>query len=237
MHTAKSMLDSPIRLSEATWPEYRARQSLHSLLDRYRLDKPHSRLRLSPSQHAKQVAHGVQHSTGLREERWHQCQILRDIFCRPSQESQEISISGLKADVIEIARQVYERGDFSRLCQLADALEAGACAGNQIPKHFRIPGPHVRGCWALDVILAKNELHQQWLRHACLMPVKDGPNRQNARWLTEAPIRLVHVAPGPRSSRHYGSHHRMRRLMEVLGRVLSGGGVAAADMATHLALA
>src|SRR5271169_6229796 len=54
--------------------------------------------------------------------------------------------------------------------------------------------------------------------------------------LPEAPLRLVDVAPRPRSAGHYGSHHGMARLMEVLCRVLAGRGVAAADMAARLAL-
>src|SRR6516162_9646560 len=54
--------------------------------------------------------------------------------------------------------------------------------------------------------------------------------------LPEAPLRLVDVAPRPRSPWHYGSHHGMARLMEVLCRVLAGRGVAAADMAARLAL-
>src|SRR5271166_977233 len=54
--------------------------------------------------------------------------------------------------------------------------------------------------------------------------------------LPEAPLRLVDVAPRPRSPGHYGSHHGMARVMEVLCRVLGGRGVAAADMAARLAL-
>src|SRR5208283_5143554 len=54
--------------------------------------------------------------------------------------------------------------------------------------------------------------------------------------LPEAPLRHVDVAPRPRGPGHYGSHHGMARLMEVLCRVLAGRGVAAADMAARLAL-
>src|SRR6516164_9643882 len=53
--------------------------------------------------------------------------------------------------------------------------------------------------------------------------------------LPEAPLRLVDVTPRPRSPGHDGAHHGMARLMEVLGRVLTGRGVAAADMAARLA--
>ena len=40
-----------------------------------------------------------------------------------------------------------------RLSVLADALEDAGCTQEAILSHLRSPGPHVRGCWALDVIL------------------------------------------------------------------------------------
>jgi hypothetical protein len=38
---------------------------------------------------------------------------------------------------------------------LADALEEAGCAHADILNHCRQPGVHVRGCWALDLILGK----------------------------------------------------------------------------------
>src|SRR5262249_14683122 len=37
---------------------------------------------------------------------------------------------------------------------LADALEAAGCSNQDILEHCRGPGPHVRGCWVLDMLLA-----------------------------------------------------------------------------------
>jgi hypothetical protein len=42
-----------------------------------------------------------------------------------------------------------------RLSILADALEDAGCSGAELLDHLRSPGPHVRGCWALDLILGK----------------------------------------------------------------------------------
>ena len=42
-----------------------------------------------------------------------------------------------------------------RLAILADALEEAGCNSIDILAHLRSPGPHVRGCWALDLILGK----------------------------------------------------------------------------------
>jgi hypothetical protein len=42
-----------------------------------------------------------------------------------------------------------------RLAVLADALEEAGCADGGLLGHLRAPGPHVRGCWALDLILGQ----------------------------------------------------------------------------------
>jgi hypothetical protein len=45
--------------------------------------------------------------------------------------------------------------DTARLAVLADALEEAGCADAAILSHLRGPGPHVRGCWAVDLLLGK----------------------------------------------------------------------------------
>ena len=45
--------------------------------------------------------------------------------------------------------------DPARLAVLSDALEETGCTDAELLGHLREPGPHVRGCWALDLILAK----------------------------------------------------------------------------------
>jgi hypothetical protein len=42
-----------------------------------------------------------------------------------------------------------------RLAVLADALEEAGCTDGELLGHLRGPGPQVRGCWALDLLLAK----------------------------------------------------------------------------------
>jgi hypothetical protein len=41
------------------------------------------------------------------------------------------------------------------LAILADALEDAGCDNTDILAHCRGPGPHVRGCWVVDLILGK----------------------------------------------------------------------------------
>lgn len=45
--------------------------------------------------------------------------------------------------------------DPARLVVLADALEEAGCTEEALLRHMRSPGPHVRGCWAVDLILGK----------------------------------------------------------------------------------
>ncbi len=45
--------------------------------------------------------------------------------------------------------------DTARLTVLADALEEAGCGDADLLTHLRSPGPHVRGCWALDLVLGK----------------------------------------------------------------------------------
>ncbi len=45
--------------------------------------------------------------------------------------------------------------DPARLAVLSDALEEAGCTDTDILGHLRSPGPHVRGCWVVDLILDK----------------------------------------------------------------------------------
>jgi len=62
--------------------------------------------------------------------------------------------------VAELARCAYEHRqqpsgtlDPSRLAALADGLQEIGCTDADLLEHLRGPGPHVRGCWALETIL------------------------------------------------------------------------------------
>jgi len=55
--------------------------------------------------------------------------------------------------VPKLARGIYEDRAFERMPVLGDALEEAGCDNRAILDHCRGPGPHVRGCWVLDLIL------------------------------------------------------------------------------------
>jgi hypothetical protein len=57
--------------------------------------------------------------------------------------------------VVKLAQAIYADRVVERLHVLADALEDAGCTDADLLGHLRGPGPHVRGCWALDLILGK----------------------------------------------------------------------------------
>lgn len=64
-------------------------------------------------------------------------------------------------EIARLAQAAYEERteagqlDNARLGVLSDALEEAGCDDEAILLHLRSPGPHVRGCWALDLVLGK----------------------------------------------------------------------------------
>jgi hypothetical protein len=59
------------------------------------------------------------------------------------------------SDVIGVARGIYDERAFVRLPILADALMDAGCEDERIISHCRSKGPHVRGCWLVDLVLGK----------------------------------------------------------------------------------
>ena len=51
-----------------------------------------------------------------------------------------------------IAEAIHVTGDFGRLPILADALDEAGVTDEALLAHCRDGGPHLRGCWALDVV-------------------------------------------------------------------------------------
>ena len=88
----------------------------------------------------------------LRAERVSQSVMIRDIFCNPFRPISSHP-SWLTHTVISLAQGIYKDQAFDRLPILADALEEAGCTTAEILDHCRQPGPHVRGCWVVDLLL------------------------------------------------------------------------------------
>jgi hypothetical protein len=59
------------------------------------------------------------------------------------------------SDVTAMARGMYETRDFAAMPILADALQDAGCENAEVLEHCRGLGPHIRGCWVVDLILGK----------------------------------------------------------------------------------
>jgi hypothetical protein len=53
----------------------------------------------------------------------------------------------------QLARAMYAERRFAELPVLADALEDAGCDEQAILGHLRAPAVHVRGCWAVDLLV------------------------------------------------------------------------------------
>jgi hypothetical protein len=65
--------------------------------------------------------------------------------------------------VLALAQAAYDERelpagtlDTTRLAVLADAVEEAGCDQADLLAHLRGPGPHVRGCWTVDLLLGQS---------------------------------------------------------------------------------
>jgi hypothetical protein len=84
-----------------------------------------------------------------------EAELLRDVFGNPFRPV-PFDLGWLTITVGALARLMYETRDFSPMPILADALQDAGCECADILDHCRGPGPHVRGCWVVDLVLGKS---------------------------------------------------------------------------------
>jgi hypothetical protein len=102
------------------------------------------------------------HQAATQREGRHQGKLLHDIFGNPFRPV-TLTPAWQTPQVVGLAQAAYDQRklpsgtlDVARLAVLADALEEAGCSNADILDHLRGPGPHVRGCWAVDLILGKS---------------------------------------------------------------------------------
>jgi hypothetical protein len=81
-------------------------------------------------------------------------ELVRDIFGNPFRPV-VVDTAWLTANVVALARGIYDDRAFDRMPILADALQDAGCDSDEILNHCRQPGEHVRGCWVVDAVLNK----------------------------------------------------------------------------------
>lgn len=97
-----------------------------------------------------------------------QASFLRDIFGDQPFRTSRLDALRRTPLVLSLAHAAYEERiapdpsrpgwltlDPTRLTVFADALEDAGCTATELLDHLRSPGPHVRGCFALDHVLDK----------------------------------------------------------------------------------
>jgi hypothetical protein len=83
-----------------------------------------------------------------------QAAALRDIFGNPFRPVC-FDVAWRTSTAVALACGMYEAREFSAMPILADALQDAGCARAEILDHCRGHGPHVRGCWVVDLVLGK----------------------------------------------------------------------------------
>jgi hypothetical protein len=122
------------------------------------------RLSQLPSAEGLAAYHAGRAAVGAKEAA-RQCDLLRCLFgnaFRPAPAVDPTWQTWHGSVVPNLVRAAYQaRGlpegtlENQRLVILADALEDTGCSDAELLGHLRGPGPHVRGCWALDLILSR----------------------------------------------------------------------------------
>jgi hypothetical protein len=79
---------------------------------------------------------------------------LLDIFGNPFRPV-SVNSNWLSSTVVTLAEGIYAERAFDRLPILADALIDAGCDHADILAHCQSEGPHVRGCWVVDLVLGK----------------------------------------------------------------------------------
>jgi hypothetical protein len=100
------------------------------------------------------AAAGAAEGPAWEAERRAQAGLLRELLGNPFRPV-AVGRSWLTSDVIGLAGGIYEDRAFERLPILSDALEEAGCNHADILAHCRDEGPHVRGCWVVDLLLGK----------------------------------------------------------------------------------
>jgi hypothetical protein len=106
----------------------------------------------------------VEHFSRTQEEdqQKHEGDLLRCIFgslpFRSLPPVAPVVLTWNEGTVALLATAIYEERTFSRerMGVLADALEEAGCIAPELLNHLRGAGPHVRGCWVIDLLLGKS---------------------------------------------------------------------------------
>jgi hypothetical protein len=100
------------------------------------------------------VAREATDSSALAAAKQTQSCTVRDIFGNPFRPF-AFDPAWRTPSVVAVAQTMYDERRFEDMPILADALEEAGCTAQELLDHCRNGKDHVRGCWAVDLVLAK----------------------------------------------------------------------------------
>jgi hypothetical protein len=115
----------------------------------------------TPAAHVAWCCRQAVRDTGPAGEGAYQADLLRDVFGNPFQ-IQTAAPGWLRWDggvVPRMARAMQAGRSWEELPILADALQDAGCCDNNVLEHLRGPGPHVPGCWVIEMLTRENHEH------------------------------------------------------------------------------
>jgi hypothetical protein len=125
------------------------------------LDNMASAMAYAVAESAADSQYDTAYAVTQSQEKHEQVRLVLDIFGNPFRPV-HLDQRWVTPTAASLAQAVYDDWllpagnlDSARLPILADALEDAGCTERTILDHCRGPGPHVRGCWVVDLILGK----------------------------------------------------------------------------------
>lgn len=103
---------------------------------------------------ASAVSEEIREGTSRDEEIANRCDLLRDIFGNPFSPI-ESDPRWRTSNVVDLAQVIYDERAFEKMPILSDALMDASCDSEEIIAHCRGDGPHVRGCWVVDLLTGR----------------------------------------------------------------------------------
>ncbi len=104
---------------------------------------------------ARSAQAGAATHSNVAEELFAQASLVREIFGDPFV---PVSVNELwlMPGAVKLGQAIYDDRAFDQMHILAAELENACCTNVEIFNHCKGSGPHVRGCWALDILLGRS---------------------------------------------------------------------------------